>query len=118
VRPATDPTALAISAMGATVPYPAVVVVRAGNVEVCPLATPCTAWINLGALGTTINMDGTHLYVGTATGLQRCALSEIGTVGTCTLAAFGPNEAVNAPLYLTSTAAWYRSGTRVQRIIK
>ncbi|MBL0193387.1 MAG: hypothetical protein IPQ09_04020 [Myxococcales bacterium] len=116
--PATPPTLVAVSAAGPTVPHPTVVVLRDGNVEACPLATPCLAWLNLGALGTILNLDDRHLYIGTPTGLSRCALSEIGTAGTCTLVPHGPVEAVEEPLYLTTTHAWYRSGTQVRRVLK
>ncbi|HQY63908.1 MAG TPA: hypothetical protein PK141_21060 [Polyangiaceae bacterium] len=116
--PATPPTLVAISAAGPTVPHPTVVVLRDGNVEACPLATPCLAWLNLGPLGTILNLDDRHLYVGTPTGLSRCALFEIGTAGTCTLVPHGPVEAVEEPLYLTTTHAWYRSGTQVRRVLK
>ncbi|MBK6460868.1 MAG: hypothetical protein IPF92_07660 [Myxococcales bacterium] len=107
-----------MSAAGPTVPHPTVVVLRDGNVEACPLATPCLAWLNLGALGTILNLDDRHLYIGTPTGLSRCALAEIGTAGTCTLVPHGPVEAVEEPLYLTTTHAWYRSGTQVRRVLK
>jgi hypothetical protein len=116
--PATPPTLVAVSAAGPTVPHPTVVVLRNGNVEACPLATPCLAWLNLGALGTILNLDDRHLYIGTPTGLSRCALAEIGTAGTCTLVPHGPVEAVEEPLYLTTTHAWYRSGTQVRRVLK
>ena len=116
--PATGPTLVAVSAAGPTVPHPTVVVLRDGNVEACPLATPCLAWLNLGALGTILNLDDRHLYIGTPTGLSRCALAEIGTAGTCTLVPHGPAEAVEEPLYLTTTHAWYRSGTQVRRVLK
>ena len=113
--PATPPTLVAVSAAGPTVPRPTVVVLRDGNVEACALATPCLAWLNLGALGTILNLDDKHLYIGTPTGLSRCALAEIGTAGTCTLVPHGPVEAVEEPLYLTGTHAWYRSSTKVRR---
>ncbi len=116
--PATPPTLVAMSAAGPTVPHPTVVVLRGGNVEACPLATPCLAWLNLGPLGTILNLDDRHLYIGTPTGLARCALAEIGTAGTCTLVPHGPAEAVEEPLYLTTTHAWYRSGTQVRRVLK
>lgn len=116
--PTTRPTLVAVSANGPTVPHPTVVVLRDGNVEACPLANPCLAWLNLGALGTILNLDDQHLYIGTPTGLSRCALAEIGTAGTCTLVPHGPVEAVEEPLYLTTTHAWYRSGTQVRRVLK
>ncbi len=116
--PATPPTLVAVSAAGPAVPHATVVVLRDGNVEACPLATPCLAWLNLGALGTILNLDDRHLYIGTPTGLSRCALAEIGTAGTCTLVPHGPVEAVEEPLYLTTTHAWYRSGTQVRRVLK
>ncbi len=49
---------------------------------------------------------------------MRCTQQEIGTLGTCTLAAAGPAEVVSAPLYLTTTDAWYRSGDRIRKIRK
>jgi hypothetical protein len=116
--PATPPTAIAVSERGATVTYPAVVILRNGNLEACPTAADCAAWTNLGALGTVYNLDGTHLYVGSATGLSRCTLQEIATAGTCTLAPHVTGEPVEAPILLTSTEVWYRSGANVRRVGK
>lgn len=115
-KPATDPTIVAVSAPGGA--DPTVFVVRGGMLEACPLATPCVAWRNLGAMTSPFNVDATHLYVGTDTGLKRCALAEIGASSTCTLVAAGPNEAVSAPLYLTATDAWYLSGATIRTIPK
>jgi hypothetical protein len=116
--PATPPTAIAVSERGATVTYPAVVILRNGNLEACPTAADCAAWMNLGALGTVFNLDGTHLYVGSPTGLSRCTLQEIATAGTCTLAPHVTGEPVEAPILLTSTEVWYRSGANVRRVGK
>ncbi|HRG96824.1 MAG TPA: hypothetical protein PLR99_11285 [Polyangiaceae bacterium] len=116
VKPATDPTIVAVSTPGGADPM--VFVVRGGRLEACPLATPCAAWSNLGAAPSLFNVDATHLYVGTATGLQRCALAEISAASTCTLTAAGPAEPVSAPLYLTLTEAWYRSGDAIRRVPK
>lgn len=116
--PATTPTSIAVSERGAGVMYPAVVILRNGNLEACPTAADCAAWTNLGALGSVYNLDGTHLYVGTATGLSRCTLQEIATAGTCTLAPHVTGEAVEAPILLTATEVWYRSGANVRRVAK
>lgn len=116
--PATAPSAIAVSERGAGVTYPAVVILRNGNLEACPTAADCAAWTNLGALGSVYNLDGTHLYVGTATGLSRCTLQEIATAGTCTLAPHVTGEAVEAPILLTATEVWYRSGDNVRRVAK
>lgn len=116
--PVTAPTAIAVSARGATVTYPAVVILRNGSLEACPTAADCAAWVDLGALGTIFTMDGEHLYVGGPTGLARCTLTEIATLGTCTLKAHVTGEAVSPPLLVTATDVWFRSGDDVRRVAK
>ncbi len=116
--PATTPSSIAVSARGGDVTYPAVVILRNGELEACPTAADCATWTNLGALGTVYNLDGVHLYVATATGLSRCTLQEISIMGTCTLAPHVIGEIVEAPLLLTSTEIWYRSGADVRHIAK
>lgn len=112
--PASDPSFIAVTPGGAA--SPTLVVIRGGQVEACPL--PCATWKGLGALGTAINVSDTHLYVGTPTGLMRCALSEIAATDTCTLVSHGPTESAADPMYVTATDVWYRSGTRVRRVAK
>lgn len=116
--PATTPSSIAVSARGGDVTYPAVVILRNGELEACPTAADCAAWTNLGALGTVYNLDGVHLYVATATGLSRCTLQEIGTAGTCTLTPHVTGEIVEAPILLTPTEIWYRSGADVRHVAK
>ncbi len=113
----TAGTSIGSSPVGPTVTHPTVVVLRDGNLEACPTAAPCAAWINLGALGAVFNLDATHLYVGDATGLGRCALAEIAAAGTCTLTPLAA-EPIAKPLYITPTHVFYRSGTTVKSVTK
>lgn len=116
--PLTDPTAIAVSARGAGVTYPAVAIAQGGTIKACPTATDCAAWLDLGALGTSINMDAENLYVGSATGLGKCSLTEIATLGTCTLVALVTAEAISDPMYVTPTHVYFRNGDRVRRVTK
>lgn len=113
-----DPDAVAVSPRGPLVPYPTVAVLENGRVKACPTSTDCTAWRDLGVSGTVISLDAESLYVGSSSGLGACALSEVATTGTCTLAPLVTGEAVADPLYLTPTLAVYRSGSRVRAVTK
>lgn len=113
-----DPTAIAVSPRGPSVPYPTVAILEGGRVKACPTSTACTAWRDLGISGAVLALDGESLYVGGPRGLGKCALSEIATKGTCTLARLVTGEAVSEPLYLTPSLAVYRSGARVRAVTK
>lgn len=113
----TAGTSIGASPVGATVTHPTVVVLRDGALEACPTAAPCAAWVSLGALGTVFNLDATHLYVGSDTSLGRCALAEIAAAGTCTLTPLVADP-VSAPMYITPTHVFYRSGTSVKSVTK
>lgn len=113
----TAGTSIGASPVGPTVTHPTVVVLRDGALEACPTAAPCAAWVSLGALGTVFNLDATHLYVGSATSLGRCELAEIAAAGTCTLTSLAADD-VSAPMYITPTHVFYRSGTMVKSVTK
>ena len=104
---ATPAARIGTSARGATVPYPMVVILRDGNLEACPTAGDCAAWLNLGPLGDTFNLDDTNLYVGGPTGLGRCALSEIATLGTCTLTPLVAGAPISSRMILTPSQVWF-----------
>jgi hypothetical protein len=101
---------------GVDLVYPQVAVRQGQNFGVVRASAPGRVF-NLGSGATTISIDESYLYVGKATGLGRCELSEIGTLNTCTLAPMSADP-VEAPLYLTATHAWYKSGTLVRRVAK
>ena len=101
---------------GVDLVYPAVGVRQGANFGVIRSSAPGRIF-NLGTGATTISIDERYLYVGKATGLGRCELSEIGTLNTCTLAPMSA-DSVEAPLYVSATHAWYKSGTRVLRVAK
>jgi len=101
---------------GVDLPYPAVGVRQGDNFGVIRASAPGRVFA-LGSGATTINVDDRYLYVGKASGLGRCALSEIATRNTCTLTPMSA-DAVEAPLYLTATDTWYKSGTLVRRVEK
>jgi hypothetical protein len=102
---------------GVDITYPTVALRFANRVEVVRQGVAGNTLSVLAAAATTINIDDTHLYVGQATGLGRCELAEIATMNRCTLSPVSA-DAVDAPLYLTATHAWYRSGTLVRRALK
>ena len=116
--PVTDPTYVAVSARGPAVTYPVVAMVQGGTVKACPTAADCAAWIDLGALGVVINMDAESLYVGGPAGLGKCSLTEIATASTCTLAPLVVGEALETPMYVTSTHVYFRSGDLVRKVTK
>ncbi len=105
---------------GAPALYPAVGMVEhsggSRTVRICPTATDCAAWISVGS-GTGIGFTGTHLYIGSSTGLDRCKLSEIGRFGTCTREALVRGGPVT-DLHITETHVVYRSGTQVRAACK
>ncbi|HRG95271.1 MAG TPA: hypothetical protein PLR99_03410 [Polyangiaceae bacterium] len=107
---ATPAARIGTSARGPTVPYPTAVILRDGNLEACPTAGDCAAWLNLGPLGDTFNLDDTNLYVGGPTGLGRCALSEIATLGTCTLTPLVVGEPISSRVILTPSQVWFLTG--------
>lgn len=100
---------------GVAVPGRALFVRIGANVQTVRL--PGLTFTTVGTGATTINADAQHLYIGKATGLGRCALTEIQATNTCTLAPMSADP-VSAPLYITDTHVWYRSGTKVQRVVK
>ena len=102
---------------GVNLPYPAVAMRQGADFGVVRAGVP-GFFFTLGTGATTITIDERYLYVGTPTGLGRCELSEIATLNTCTLAPLSTGEPVQAPLYLTATHAWYKSGTLVRRVAK
>ncbi len=88
----------------------------AGGLRIFRRASPYGTLV-LPHVVTTLNLDERYLYVGQPAGLGRCELSEIATRSTCTLSAMTA-DAVQAPLYITPTHVWYRSGTRIRRATK
>ncbi|HSO34227.1 MAG TPA: hypothetical protein VLT33_16945 [Labilithrix sp.] len=46
--------------------------------------TACVAWTSTGTSANAIALDATHLYFGTNTGVLRCEVAEMKTLGTCT----------------------------------
>lgn len=104
---ATPASRIGTSARGATVTYPTAVILRDGNLEACPTAGDCAAWLNLGPLGDTFNLDDTNLYVGGPTGLGKCALSEIATLGKCTLTPLVVGEPISSRMILTPSQVWF-----------
>ncbi|HRG95866.1 MAG TPA: hypothetical protein PLR99_06450 [Polyangiaceae bacterium] len=102
---------------GVDLVYPQVAVRQGANFGVIRASAPGRVF-TLGSGATTISIDERYLYVGKATGLGRCELSEIATLDTCTLAPLSTGEPVQAPLYLTATHAWYKSGNLVRRVAK
>jgi hypothetical protein len=102
---------------GVDLVYPAVAMRQGADFGVVRVGAPGLLF-TLGTGATTINIDERYLYVGTPTGLGRCELSEIGTLDTCTLMPLSTGEPVQAPLYLTATHAWYKSGTLVRSVAK
>ena len=115
---ATPAARIGTSARGATVPHPVAVILRDGNLEACPTAGNCAAWINLGPLGDTFNLDGTSLYVGGPTGLGKCALSEIATLGTCTLTPLVVGDPIASRVILTASQVWFITGGTLKFIPK
>lgn len=77
----------------------------------------CATWKGLGALGAAINVSD-HLHVGTPTGLETCALSEVAATDTCARISHGPAASAADPIDITTTDVWYRGDRRVRRVAR
>lgn len=97
---------------------PIAVHVRAGTVYACaiPATGNCGAWVTTGVNGArTIAVDDEYLYVGLATGIGRCSLSDAAT-GKCTPSPVVVDGPIDGPMYLGAKDLWYRVGTKVYRV--
>ena len=118
VLPPGVPVAIGTSERGPGVTYPMLVARIGAKLFACPTSTDCSAWIDLGALGTVFTLDADNLYFGDARGLSKCTLAEIATRGTCTPNRMLKDVLVEAPLLLRGTDVVWKSGAEVLSIPK
>lgn len=97
---------------------PIAVHVRAGAVYACPIpaAGNCGAWVTTGVNGArAIAVDDEYLYVGLATGIGRCPLSDAAT-SKCAPSPVVVDGPIDGPMYVGAKDLWYRVGTKVYRV--
>ena len=82
-----------------------------------PGVPPVVATTTVGA-AKRFTLDAESLYFGDARGLSKCALSEIATLGTCTLTPLVVGDPIASRVILTASQVWFITGGTLKFIPK